>query len=164
MEPDGNVFSYLRGMRHGEKLRGHNAENASAFLARCMAEFEESGISSAWDCFRFGTLLHYAADAFTAPHNRFWQGSLREHRAYEAALHQRCEAMLETVQPDHLPRRAFAALHGASCAAAPGMETDFRYILTVCVSLLEKYLLPTAEAEGACYEGLDHHRLVPAGR
>ena len=109
-------------------------------------------------------IMGYAADAFTAPHNRFWQGSLREHRAYEAALHQRFAAMLEIAQPDHLPRRAFAALHRDYCAETPGMETDFRYILTVCVSLLEKYLLPAAEAEGACYEGLDHHRLVPAGR
>ena len=118
VEPDGNVFSYLRGMRHGEKLRGHNAESASAFLSRCMADFEKSGISSAWDCFRFGTLLHYAADAFTAPHNRFWQGSLREHRAYEAALHQRFAAMLETAQPAHLPRRAVAARHGEDGAEA----------------------------------------------
>lgn len=72
VEPDYNVLSYLRGIRHGEKLRGHNAENSSAFLARCMADFEENGLSSTWDYFRLGTMLHYAADAFTAPHNRFY--------------------------------------------------------------------------------------------
>ena len=38
VEPDGNVFSYLRGMRHREKLRGHHAEPAAAGLTRTMAE------------------------------------------------------------------------------------------------------------------------------
>lgn len=163
VEPDYNVLSYLRGIRHGEKLRGHNAENSSAFLARCMADFEENGLSSAWDYFRLGTMLHYAADAFTAPHNRFWTGSLLEHRAYEAALHRRFAAMLESARPDRLAYREYAPLHEDYCAETPGMETDFRYILTACASLLEKYLLPAAEEKEACYEGFDHDRLVPAG-
>ena len=163
VEPDYNAFSYLRGMRHFKKFRGHNAENSFPFLSRCWAELGENGVLSPWDFFRLGTLIHYAADAFTAPHNRFWQGSLREHCAYEAALHQRFAAMLAKAQPERLPRREYAALHQAYCAETLGFETDFRYILTVSVSLLEKYLLPAAEAEGVHHENLDHHRLVPAG-
>ena len=43
------------------------------------------------------------------------------------------------------------------------METDFRYILIVCLSLLKKYLPGTAKSEGDIYEGLDYNRLVQAG-
>ena len=164
VEPDCNVLSYLRGMRRGEKLHGHNAENSSAFLKRCMADFDRNGISTAWDYFRLGTLLHYAADAFTAPHNRFWTGSLLEHRAYEAALHRRFAAMLESARLDRLVYREYAPLHEDYCAETPGMETDFRYILTDCASFLEKYLLPAEKEKGIRYEGFDHDRLVSASR
>lgn len=33
VEPDYNMFSYLRGMRSFERFRGHNAENSFAFLS-----------------------------------------------------------------------------------------------------------------------------------
>ena len=66
VEPDYNVFSYLRGMRYYEKFRGHNAENSSAFLSHCFTDFEGHTLHSAWDYFRLGTMIHYAADAFTA--------------------------------------------------------------------------------------------------
>ena len=162
VEPDYNVFSYLRGGCRFEKLRGHNAENSAAFLARCAADFDRNGVFSSWDYFRLGVMLHYAADAFTAPHNGFWTGTLREHRAYEAELHGKFETMLASVQLGRLPCREYASLHEAYRAQAPGTETDFRYILTACASLMKKYLLP-AEAEGACHEGPDYDRLVPAG-
>lgn len=83
VEPDYNVFSYLRGMRYYEKFRGHNAENSSAFLSHCFTDFEGHTLHSAWDYFRLGTMIHYAADAFTAPHNNFWTGTLSEHCAYK---------------------------------------------------------------------------------
>ena len=39
IEPDYNRFSYLRGILHHRKFRGHNAENSFAFLMRCRAYF-----------------------------------------------------------------------------------------------------------------------------
>lgn len=48
VEPDYNVFSYLRGMRYYEKFRGHNAENSSAFLSHCFTDFEGHTLHSAW--------------------------------------------------------------------------------------------------------------------
>ena len=134
VEPDYNVFSYLRGMRYYEKFRGHNAE----------------------------TMIHYAADAFTAPHNNFWTGTLSEHCAYEAALHQKFERMLATAHPEQIPYWEYALLHRSYCREAHGMETDFQYILTACLSLLKKYSLQIAEPEGDCYEDFDHYRLVQA--
>ena len=145
IEPDCNVLSYLRGMKF-QRFRGHNAENTFRFLSRCAADFDENGIFSARDYFRFGVMLHYVADAFTAPHNRFWTGSLVEHVAYEEKLHRRFKALLEAAQPDRLPYREYVPLHQAYCKEIPGMENDFRYILTACLSLTEKYLLPSRTA------------------
>lgn len=162
VEPDYNVFSYLRGMRYYEKFRGHNAENSSAFLSHCFTDFEGHTLHSAWDYFRLGTMIHYAADAFTAPHNNFWTGTLSEHCAYEAALHQKFERMLATAHPEQIPYWEYALLHRSYCREAHGMETDFQYILTACLSLLKKYSLQIAEPEGDCYEDFDHYQLVQA--
>ncbi len=54
--PDHNLLSYLRRMPHGEKFRGHNAENSFGFLMRGIAELNETGLRSTWDYFRLGTL------------------------------------------------------------------------------------------------------------
>ena len=163
VEPDYNVFSYLRGMRYYEKFHGHNAENSSAFLSSCFEYFDGKMLRSAWDYFRLGTMLHYAADAFTAPHNNFWMGSLSEHCAYEAALHRKFGALLAAAHPEHISYQEYAPLHKLYCAEDTGMETDFRYILTACLSLLKKYSLRAAEPEGDRYEGLDYDRLVSVG-
>ena len=60
-----DTLSYLRGIVHHRKFRGHNAENSFAFLTRCRKHFALHEASSAWDFFKLGTMLHYAADAFT---------------------------------------------------------------------------------------------------
>ena len=65
IEPDYNQFSYLRGIVHHRKFRGHNAEDSFTFLTRCRKHFALHEASSAWDFFKLGTMLHYAADAFT---------------------------------------------------------------------------------------------------
>ena len=162
VEPDCNVFSYLRGLRHYEKLRGHNAENSSAFLLRCFADFDRKALRSAWDYFRLGAMLHYAADAFTAPHNNFWVGNLAEHCAYEAALHQKFRKLLASAHPEQIPYQEYAPLHKSYCMEVPGTETDFRYILAACLSLMKKYSLRIAEPKGDRYEDFDHYRLVQA--
>ena len=92
-----------------------------------------------------------------APHNRFWTQNLVEYVAYEERLHQKFETLLDAAQPDKLPYREYVPLHQAYCREVPSMENDFRYILTACVSLMEKYLFPVAEAWTAEY------RLHPAG-
>lgn len=164
VEPDYNVFSYFRGMRSCEKLRGHNAENSFAFLSHCFTDFDGKALRSAWDYFQLGTMLHYAADAFTAPHNRFWHGSLAEHCAYEAALHLEFRRMLASAHPEQISYRDYIPLHESYCGEVPGMETDFRYILTVCLSLLRKYSLRTAEPEGDRCDDSDQDQLVQVGR
>ena len=147
IEPDYNIFSYLRGMRRYKKFHGHNAENSFMFLLHCADDFDETALHSSWDYFRLGAMIHYIADAFTAPHNGFWTGSLLEHSVYESALHSNFKAMLEAVCPEQIPYREYAPLHRAYCAQTHNVESDFRYILTACVSVMRKYVLLTEKTE-----------------
>ena len=174
VEPDYNMATYLRGGRRGRKLRGHNAENSLAHLSRCMAALQTEGLRSFWDYFTLGTMLHYAADAFTWPHNAFWEKSLAQHVAYEKTLHPVFAGALRrsAAGPEHIaPRAALAFFTGNHCAysAAPhAMATDCRYIIGVCGGLLLAALCGAAPAESgescwkeaAVYAGADHYGLV----
>lgn len=149
IELDFNIFSYLRGMRRYKKFHGHNAENSFMFLVHCADVFDENAPRSAWDYFRLGTAIHYIADAFTASHNGFWTGSLLEHSAYETALHREFKAMLKSACPEQIPRREYAPLHRVYRTEKHNVEIYFRYILTVCLSVMRKYVLGAAEQEEA---------------
>lgn len=148
IEPDYNLLSYLRGILHHRKFRGHNAENSFAFLTRCRSYFEQHKASSAWDFFRLGAMLHYAADAFTWPHNNFWPGSLLEHVRYETALHAVFTEFLRSQPAGGIASIDEEALHEAYADAAHGEEADCRFIFAACSSLFRRGL-GLAPAENA---------------
>lgn len=154
IEPDYNFFSYLRGMWRCEKFRGHNAENSFLFLLRCADDFDGRVLNSSWDYFRLGTMIHYIADAFTAPHNGFWKKGLLEHSAYESALHSSFKALLKSVCPERIMYWEYAPLHRVYCAQTHNIKNDFRYILTACLSAMKKYVLrtdKTGKTYGKCF-------------
>lgn len=142
IEPDYNQFSYLRGIVHHRKFRGHNAENSLAFLTRSRTHFALHEASSAWDFFKLGTMLHYAADAFTWPHNAFWPGSLLDHVRYEKALHAVFTEFLRSQPTEHCACFAEHNLRKAYENAPRSMETDCRFIFAACASLLRQELRP----------------------
>jgi len=174
VEPDYNPATYLRGMRTGQKFRGHHAENSFAHVSKCMAELQREGLRTSWDYFTLGTVLHYAADAFTWPHNTFWESSLAGHVAYERKLHPVFSDELLREFPDACPAEPhalaafFAGNHQAYAAAPHEMETDSRYIIGVCGGLLLGSLRCAAAVfeeerswRGAIsYAGSYHHGLV----
>lgn len=174
VEPDCNVATYLRGVKACRKFRGHNAENSLAHLSKCMAELQMDGPRTSWDYFMLGTVLHYAADAFTWPHNAFWEKGLALHVAYEAKLHSvfSDELLKRAAEPDRAEPRSllgfFAGSHRAYSAAPREMGTDCRYIISVCEGLLLGSLrcaAPAFEAgryrkEAISYAGPYHHGLV----
>ncbi len=155
VEPDYDPATYLRGMTARRNLRGHNAENALPYASKCLAELPAKGLRTARDYFLLGTLLHYAADAFTGPHNDFGEKDLLRHAAYERELHGlfpgelRSAAGLRRAAPSSLS--GFLTVSHEAYAAAPhGMTTDCRYILDVCERLLEgslRFAVPAEEAE-----------------
>lgn len=175
IEPDYNIPTYLRGIRGCQKFRGHNAENALPHIKKCLTRFQDQGIHSAWDFFTLGTLLHYAADSFTWPHNAFWTENLLAHRAYEKNLHQAFRSALHSagafdgVAPI-CSEKPFTFEHQQYCAAHHAMETDCQYIIGVCSAMFLGalcYCTPSTlnkiiPKEAACYESAYHHRLVQA--
>lgn len=141
IEPDCNVLTYFHGVRKCKNLSGHNAENTETIIASYLRDFQSSGLHSSYDYFLLGVMLHYSADTFTLPHNRFSQMSLREHVAYEAQLHRRFQdALSHTSEQRHSGRTDvlfpnYLKLREAYCCSEHTQERDCMFILTVCESL-----------------------------
>lgn len=87
IEPDFNMFSYLKGSLRCQKLRGHNYNSSNKYTIRTLESLQNKNNWTLRDYYRLGKLMHYLADAFTYPHNDNFKGSLSEHRVYEAGLH-----------------------------------------------------------------------------
>ena len=98
VEPDFNVLTYLKGSMHGEKLRGHNYENAYERISCFVHKLERTQkkmrdtfgmygmfLKLKWH-FLLGKLTHYVADAFTFPHNKIYPGGFKDHCSYEEKL------------------------------------------------------------------------------
>ncbi len=171
--PDWNVLTYLRGARSRRRICGHNFENSLRVMERSLLGVQRDGLRTAVDFFRLGKMLHYAADAFTWPHNDFWEAGIRAHRVYEAELHRRFRAALADDR-FLLARDAPGLLavyynraHRAYARAERGMETDCRFIIRVCGSLLASCLDRAAVSFSEFYpqevnlrESAYHHGLV----
>lgn len=134
VEADYNCFSYLRGFLRHKKFYGHNAENTRTCIENRICRIQSKGLRSAWDYFRLGVMLHYLADAFTAPHNAFWRENLAAHKAYEKKLHRRLAGRLNggTAEPPDRPGgdapvsplQCFRQARQNYAAANRSMETD----------------------------------------
>lgn len=154
VEPDYNFITYLRGLPQYRNFCGHNAENSLSFVESSLLRLQRGGLRGARDYFTLGTALHYAADAFTWPHNRFWGKSLAEHVAYERELHgafSDAAFTIGTAQPDSWGLLTTAAgdtplpelyrkLHAAYAEAPHSPEADCKAIfastqllLTLCL-------------------------------
>lgn len=151
VEADYNCFSYLRGFLRHKKFYGHNAENTRTYIENRIGRIQSKGLRSAWDYFRLGVMLHYLADAFTAPHNAFWSDNLAAHKAYEKKLHRRLAGRLngETAKPPAprlpdppggdvpaSPLQCFRQARQNYAAANRSMETDCLFILQTCAQTL----------------------------
>lgn len=86
VEPDRNVFTYLRGSRGMRKFSGHNAENSRRHIAICLVKLREAARWGVWEYFVLDSEIHYIADSFIYPHNAMFKGTMRGHIAYEAGL------------------------------------------------------------------------------
>lgn len=136
IEPDWNLLTYARGSLKHQFLHGHNAENAERHLHRLTEGLRKSGVQTPLQWFRFGAALHYLADSFTFAHNRIFTGSLREHRLYEALLHDVFVAYLRSPHPMRLP--ADAACHRQYLEEQRSYQTDCRYILGTSLGLCSR--------------------------
>lgn len=97
IEPDLNVFTYLHGMTHYEKLRGHSYDNVLPSMERLLKKIERRKYFGIRGYYLLGKVMHYTADIFTFPHNKEYSGTLLEHRQYEEILH---EIFRENIKTD----------------------------------------------------------------
>ena len=142
IEPDLNVFSYLRGSRKEKKFHGHNAGNCRTHLEKLLGKIEGRGLTSGYDCFLLGIAVHYIADSFTAVHNTdILDVDVKTHLEYENRLHEELmralskpfifeQDMLNTSLKDYVTDN-----HHSYSASAPSTKNDCSYIVKTCCAV-----------------------------
>lgn len=147
IEPDINMLTYLRGSIRGEeKLRGHNYVNVIRYMEKLTRKLERGGMGSLRRSFVLGKLVHYVADSFTYPHNSIFPGNLREHCQYETELHSYVDKMIADGNVDMSKLDAdediiayLENMHGGYVDAAPGPDTDYRFITRAISMVTERF-------------------------
>lgn len=89
--PDRLPFTYLKGSMHHQKFRGHNYRNSLDMVQKYIGRLNSGSLLAASFYLKLGILMHYAADAYTFPHNEQFQGDLRQHIRYEEDLHEKID-------------------------------------------------------------------------
>ncbi len=142
--PDYLPLTYARGLRRSHALKGHHCAYSAPHIRKKLSYFEKNGIGRAWDCFSFGMLMHYVADAFTYAHAENFRGDLKQHRAYERRLHTYVHGKLENtaarcdLEADASPEMLFDRFLNAyrDCKTdETRAERDSRYISDICEKL-----------------------------
>ena len=87
VEPDLNIFTYLKGTLKIQPFRGHNFNNSKSCILSTIGKLQQCQHWKLKEYYRLGKLMHYIADAFTYPHNENYREGIRYHRSYEKNLH-----------------------------------------------------------------------------
>ncbi|MDD3513028.1 MAG: zinc dependent phospholipase C family protein [Synergistaceae bacterium] len=174
IEPDFNMFSYLKGSAKCQKLRGHNYNSSTNYIIRVLNRLQGKNSWNLWDCYRLGKLMHYLADAFTYPHNDGFTGTLWEHRIYEARLHAYFAAYLKQRSEENrancLPtvKEYICEAHKQYMKTSGDVKNDAAYIKQATsrvMRALVQGLAPVRYEKGEIpYENTDYNRLVCTNR
>ena len=147
IQPDKNPITYLKGSIRYQWFRGHNYPNTHRFMKRISRRLEQKGRLHIWDYYTLGKLIHYTADAFTAPHNVSYKKSLSDHRLYEASLQayflpylQRCPRLDIRIVPNIMEE--IINRHNDYRSHASAIENDARFALEACCCVLTALLIP----------------------
>lgn len=170
IEPDFNIFSYLKGSLKCQKFRGHNYKSSSNYTSHVMELLHGKRHWSLWEYYRLGKLIHYLSDAFTYPHNDNFTGTLLEHCAYEARLHSCFAAHLKQCCKENMKdypedvREYISEIHRQYLRTSGDMNNDAKFI-TQATSRVMRALVHslTTEYYEKCevpYENPNYNRLV----
>ena len=136
-QPDSNPFTYLKGSRRAQRLRGHNYRNAERCMSRMARLLEAREQWRMLDYYRLGKLIHYPSDAFTYAHNETFDKSIHEHRLYEMQLQRIFKITLalsrraenEMNREEESAMEAIRAAHERYMEGMRSLQTDVQYIL-----------------------------------
>lgn len=154
--PDYNPLTYLRGLCMGNPFKTHFLFLSYPEILRLCNKLEKRKKLYIGDYYTLGILLHYAADAFTFPHNEHYKGSLMEHAKYEAnQLHKTfeqyltdefCVEMYYNTDNTQNIESIFSELHDSYMQTEPSTLCDSKYICQICAiicaKILEKETIP----------------------
>lgn len=140
VEPDFNLATYLRGIAHDRRPRGHHYANTAPCIGRLADRLERGRAAGALYYFRLGQLMHYVTDSFTWPHNEGFTDSLRAHARYEQALQPLFCGALRSADP--IPAQLvrgplsgwLAELHRKYLEAPGSMGRDCFFTLTAALT------------------------------
>lgn len=134
----------------------HSFDETFEWIGKKMREFVESfeaskGMTLA-KTIRLGEMTHYVADYFTFPHNKHYDGNLKDHCYYEGDLKRRLKEYIDsgkamalkskveifsTVEDilGYIKKRHQEYMSGMRC-----IKDDMDYIITVCTSVMVSLL------------------------
>lgn len=151
VEPDFNVFSYLKGSIKNRMFMGHNYHNSIKYLKKASEKLAEKK-QEKWnvmDYYRLGKIIHYVADDFTHPHNEEFSGTLYEHTVYEDELHKIMSEYLEqkemlAIEIEHKKKLSDAIenLHSKYSDICASHVSDVKWIVEITWMSVCYYLKP----------------------
>lgn len=159
--PDHNPLTYLRGLCMGHPLKTHFLFLSKPEILRLCNKLENRDKLYLWDYYTLGALTHYAADAFTFPHNEHYTGNMVEHAQYEhVTLHKIFEqyllnefSMEENDQNGNGSlETVFTELHDSYMKTEPSPLCDARYICRICTVICERVLEKEANEKERCVQ------------
>jgi len=153
IQPDRNPLTYLKGSVRYRWLRGHHFHSAEKFMHRMARRLEKRERLNPVDCYTFGKLIHYTADAFTYAHNEHFSGRLSHHREYEKRLQAHflfylCRNPEPVICPSCSIMEAIHRYHREYRARKPGILTDSVFALHAsCCVAAQLYPVRSAKPE-----------------
>jgi len=147
IQPDFNPLTYLKGSFNNKILHGHNFKNSFNFLKRKITTLKKKDKLRLKDYYNLGKIIHYLVDDFTYPHNSDFPENVIEHRKYEKELHEVFEEYLKNenkvINFSYLSKEEIIEYivnnHDEYVEVKPTFLRDCKYILSVCISVLNAF-------------------------
>ena len=148
IQPDKNPTTYLKGSLRWQWMRGHNWDNAKAYIRKTGNHLQARKKLKLLDFYRLGKLIHYTADAFTYSHNKHYTDNLSAHRSYERDLHRKLEQYLaEHVHEFQICLDSNGTIsdfisknHKRYMLCLPCIDNDTDYCVRMCAQVLQLML------------------------
>ena len=132
----------------------HNMEETFDTVCSVISELSDDlpDKASSSYCRKLGEVTHYVADYFTFPHNKTFNGNIRQHCKYEKQLKMALSDYIKSEQINENKEiaaqfdtsedlcRYVEQLHGKYLMASRDIDSDCRYIVTLCHIVVEGVL------------------------
>lgn len=142
IEPDKNYLTYVKGSIKHQWLRGHNWGNTERYMTRISRKLENKDRFFLLDFYKLGKLIHYIADAFTFPHNPYFDTNLKTHRSYECKLEsylpwQISKYVHDSADYDMSLMDIIRCYHNEYVQKPKSVHTDASFSIIVCSTILD---------------------------